>query len=383
MILLQTFLDNKPLYYDAIDYTRMPRVFENIKKHFSLPKIIHLIGTNAKGTTGRFLASALFTSGLKVGHYTSPHISKFNERIWINGQDASDDILEASHQKLLTILTQEESNSLSYFEYTTLLAMYTYRDMEYVVLEAGLGGEHDATAVFDNILTLITPIDKDHEAFLGDTIKEIVTTKVNAVQKVAILAQQPNGIVDTLAEEIVTAKQCTFFKVKELISDKDVQKIARITKQLFLEKYLVDNLSLAIAALNYLKIEYSSDSFNNARLFGRLSKINEKITVDVGHNVLAARAIKNALEGNKYSLIYNTYKDKNYREIINVLKPILIDVQIIKVDDKRIVKQELLEETLSQLDVKYRNFNGIDDKEHYLVFGSFSVVEAFLKVYYE
>ena len=143
----------------------MPRVYEKVKQRLPLPKIVHIIGTNGKGTTGRFLASCLHSLGYKIGHYTSPHILKFNERIWLNGNDVSDDILNNAHDELQTILTQEDSNSLSYFEYTTLLAMLIYKDCDYVVLEAGLGGEYDATAVFPKVLTLVTPIDFDHEAF--------------------------------------------------------------------------------------------------------------------------------------------------------------------------------------------------------------------------
>ena len=71
---LQEFLNNKPLYYDNIDYTRMPRLYKKLKDYFVPSKIIHLIGTNAKGTTGRFLASALCDMGYKVAHYSSPHI---------------------------------------------------------------------------------------------------------------------------------------------------------------------------------------------------------------------------------------------------------------------------------------------------------------------
>jgi len=90
---LQKFLDEKPLYYEKIDYARMPRIYESIKSHFKIPKIIHLIGTNGKGTTGRFLATALHSLGFSTGHYTSPHILKFNERVWLNGRDVSSEIL--------------------------------------------------------------------------------------------------------------------------------------------------------------------------------------------------------------------------------------------------------------------------------------------------
>jgi dihydrofolate synthase/folylpolyglutamate synthase len=188
---LNTFLENKPLFYETIDYTRMPRIYSRIKTYFNLPKIVHIIGTNGKGTTGRFLATALVSLGFKVGHYTSPHILKFNERIWLNGANVSDALLEEYHTKLLQILTKQEAAALSYFEYTTLLAMLLYSDKsEYVILEAGLGGEYDATSVFDNVLTLVTPIDIDHEAFLGDTIEAIAQTKLNAIKKTAIVAKQ-------------------------------------------------------------------------------------------------------------------------------------------------------------------------------------------------
>ena len=101
---LESFLRDKPLYYTEIDYTRMPRIYEKVRSHFTASNIIHLLGTNGKGTTGRFLASALFHKGYKTGHYTSPHILEFNERVWINGKNASYESLEVAHKKLQSIL---------------------------------------------------------------------------------------------------------------------------------------------------------------------------------------------------------------------------------------------------------------------------------------
>jgi dihydrofolate synthase / folylpolyglutamate synthase len=83
---LNDFLEKKPLYYSEIDYTRMPRAYASIQEKLSIPKIIHIVGTNGKGTTGRFIANALFALGKSTGHYTSPHIQDFNERIWLNGK---------------------------------------------------------------------------------------------------------------------------------------------------------------------------------------------------------------------------------------------------------------------------------------------------------
>ena len=377
--MLKTFLDAKPLFYEEIDYDRMPRVYAKIKAELKLPKIIHIIGTNGKGTTGRFLATALYNTSKSVGHYTSPHILKFNERIWLNGSDVSDKKLNSAHEELVKILTEEDADTLSYFEYTTLLALFIYQDVEYVVLEAGLGGEHDATAVFENILTLVTPIDRDHEAFLGNTLEEIARTKLNAIQKSAIIANQKNYEVEEVAQDIAFKKSLSIQNVEELLDTKDRVKIEQIAKENGLVPYLVDNLKLAISALKRLEIEYDGSAFQNSRLFGRLTEYKKNILLDVGHNTLAARAIAKSLQGSKYTLVYNSYRDKNYKEILTLLRPIIESVELIKVDDERAENLELLEETLESLDIKYKNFSEIEESKNYLVFGSFSVVEAFLK----
>lgn len=378
--MLKKFLDAKPLYYDEIDYTRMPRVYEKIKNSINFPKIIHLIGTNGKGTTGRFLASALKNQGFNTGHYTSPHILKFNERIWLNGSEIDDNSLELAHWELQNILDKEDSNALSYFEYTTLLAMLIYKECEYIVMEAGLGGEHDATAVFPKVLTLVTPIDIDHEAFLGNTIEEIAQTKLNAMQKNLILGKQRYAEVFDKAKEIATLKDAKIYEMDELLDQSDKQKIEQISKNLSLEDYLVDNLKLSISALKFLEISYSVDSFRDSRLFGRLSRVRKNVLLDVGHNPLAAKSILKALEGKKYILIYNSFKDKDYKEILSILKPIISEVQIISISDMRAESKEVMQKVLDELDIKHTPFKALSQQSDYLVFGSFSVAEEFLKV---
>ncbi len=383
MIALENFLEEKPLYYQKIDYERMPKIYENIKSHFKIPKIIHLIGTNGKGTSGRFLATALHSLGFSVGHYTSPHILKFNERIWINGVDAEDKTLESAHSSLLSILTQEEAASLSYFEYTTLLAMRVFEDLDYIVLEAGLGGEHDATAVFPKILTLVTPVDIDHEAFLGTTVKEIAQTKLNAVQNTAIVANQKHKEVYLVAKTIAQEKDVEFHRVEEYINALDKKNIEIISKDLALVSYLIDNLKLSISALKFLSIDYDIENFLNSKLFGRLTSINENIIVDVGHNVLAAESILSALKGEKYILVYNSYKDKDYREILRILKPIVKQIEIIDLEEQRVEKIELLQKVMQDLGIVNKKFLKVEKNKKYLVFGSFSVVETFLKAQQE
>ena len=377
--MLEDFLDNKPLYYDKIDYTRMPRVYETVKQHFQSPKVIHIIGTNGKGTTGRFLASAFFSLNYQVGHYSSPHILNFNERIWMNGLDIDNKSLNEAHEELLKLLHPDDVDALSYFEYTTLLAMWIYKDMDYVVLEAGLGGEHDATSVFPNILSLITPIGIDHEAFLGNTLQEIAKTKMCAVQKMAIISEQFEREVYEVADKVIGKQR--YKKASDIIDKNDEEKIKVITKELSLAPYLQTNLKLAIAALKYLQIDYKSNNFFNAKLFGRLTPLNNNILIDVGHNVLASEAILDTLKGKKYILVYNSFKDKNYEEILKILKPIISHVEIIEIDDKRAEDKRKLEDAFKALDIEFLMFEKIALDKKYLVFGSFSVVESFLKVY--
>lgn len=382
-MLLQEFLDAKPLYYDEIDYTRMPRVWERISTAFRLPKLIHLVGTNGKGTTGRFLASALYAKGFCVGHYSSPHILEFSERIWFNGASVSETLLEEAHTALQKILQPDESLALSYFEYTTLLAIWIYQQCDYVVFEAGLGGEHDATAVFANILTLITPIDRDHEAFLGDTIEKIATTKLRAIQKNAIFASQHHKEVAQVAQKLALERGLELYDAKELLDDEDFACRAEVAKTLHLSGYLVENLTLAMAALKFLNIAFAVQDFKDARLFGRLSPIAPNILLDVGHNALAAQQIALALAPQRYTLIYNSYKDKDYGTILSLLSPIIESVEIIDVDEARIVSRDLLEQTLKALSIEFRSFRGLSDEKNYLVFGSFSVAQHFLQHYTE
>lgn len=373
---LQEYLNAKPLYYDEIDYSRMPRVYEKIKHSLKIPKIIHIIGTNGKGTTGRFLATALFANGYSVGHYTSPHILEFNERVWLNGENVSDEELQNAHEELQKLLSKEDADALSYFEYTTLLAMLVFRECEFVVMEAGLGGEHDATAVFPKTLTLVTPIAYDHEAFLGTDIKQIATTKLNAIQKSAIIANQRFGEVYDVAQSLADKN---IYRVDELLDEDDKKNILEISKNLSLAPYLVQNLSLSISALKFLGVSYKADDFKNAKLFGRLSRVAKNVIVDVGHNALAASSMAEALAGEKFTLIYNSYRDKNYKEILSILKPIVLGVEIIEVVNQRVEDIEKIQNALDDLGIKRTIFKEIKEEQNYLVFGSFSVVEKFLK----
>jgi dihydrofolate synthase/folylpolyglutamate synthase len=289
---LEDFLNSKPLYYSEIDTTRMPRAYSSIQSYFKFSgKTIHLIGTNGKGTTGRYLAKYLYLDGKKVGHYTSPHIIDFSERIWINDRLITKEELDTTHEKLLSILDKEFIDTLSYFEYTTLIAMlfFVSQNVDYIVLEAGLGGEYDATSVFSRDISLLTTVDFDHIDFLGDSLKSITTTKVNSVTNTLIIGHQKNKEVLEYAKDICIKKSLKCFEIDDFITDLDINKINEIK----IANYLKNNLKLTISSLKllgYNSINYSY--FNQIEFFGRCQKISDNITIDVGHNILASDEIK-------------------------------------------------------------------------------------------
>ncbi len=378
---LETFLASKPLFYAEIDYTRMPRAWKSISKHFKLPKIIHIVGTNGKGSTGRFLAHYLYQSGFSVGHYSSPHILRFNERIWLDGEDVEDAELRLYHDKLYHLLSEEFRVSLSFFEYTTLLAIAIFESCDYVVLEAGLGGEYDATAVFSNILTLVTPIDIDHCDFLGDSIEEIATTKLNAIQSSAIVATQKHPEVYQVSQKLMIHRSIDIFRTEQFFSDEELDMIAQFLTQHHFPSFLKTNLALALGAVKFLGFEVEMENLNGIELFGRCQKIASNVTIDVGHNALAASALVELFKEKKVHLVFNSFADKDYAKTLEILKPAIKIIEILPILNERIEKKEHLIKVIEELGIPYKDFEKIEDSPEYLVFGSFSVVEAFLKQY--
>ncbi len=402
---LEVFLKSKPLYYKEIDHERVHVAYMILKPHVKRPKTIHVVGTNGKGSIGRMVAHLAYefsqgqviydsflksqnTRPLSVGHYSSPHILKFNERIWLDGADVSDEVLDTAHQRLFGILGSDISEALSYFEYTTLLAFIVFENCDIMVLEAGLGGEFDATNVCDKELSIITPIGLDHQAFLGDTIEEIAGTKIRSIQKLVLLAPQVFDEVLEVAKEIANDVGARLFTLGSMISTDDKMRtmvedidpmVLKVAKDKGWGDYLIDNTSVALKALELLEIKYDVNDLKTLELFGRFYPLTPNIRIDVGHNPLAALAIEKALD-EKVVLIYNALDDKDYEEVLRILKPKVKRVEIIAIHSQRATTLDKIETALEVLGIEYSYFkNNINKDEKYLVFGSFYVLEEFLK----
>lgn len=366
------FLNQKPLFYKKIDLERMPKTYKLIKNSINIPPVIHIIGTNGKGSTGRFLAHTLLKRGYSVGHYTSPHILEFNERIWINGENIGNEKLEEIHQSLQTLLPKHIINSLSYFEYTTLLAALAFEGLDFVIMEAGLGGEFDATNVFNKKISLVTTIDYDHQSFLGNTIEEIATTKLNSIEKEAIIGKQIHPEIENVKLKVKNEGK----KIYDYLDFFEKEEIKDLKKEFKFAPFLFENYLLAMSFLKKENIHFSIDDIKDLTLPGRMQEIEKNLWIDVGHNPLAAREIVKTLQ-TKVNLVYNTYSDKDYEEILKILKPKINKLYLIDVENERIEKPENIRKTAQNLGIEIEEFREI--KKPMLVFGSFSVVEEFLR----
>jgi len=159
----------------------------------SMPPVIHIAGSNGKGSTLAFLRAMLEAAGKTCHVYTSPHLIKFNERVVIAGKEIND-------TDLLTLLQEidkaSEGKDLTYFEKTTVLAFLAFsrNPADYVLLETGLGGRLDATNLAGNkTLSIITPISLEHQEYLGDTLGEIATEKAGIIPEKGRLILAPQA----------------------------------------------------------------------------------------------------------------------------------------------------------------------------------------------
>ena len=379
--MLDNFLKNKPLFYKEIDRARMTNAFKFVQGAFKIPKIIHVVGTNGKGSTGRFLAQMLARDH-SVGHYTSPHIFEFRERFWINGAVASADALETAHERLIKILPPEVARSLSYFEYATLLCAVLFEGCDFFVCEAGVGGEFDATNVFSKRLSVFTPIGFDHTALLGDTLERIATTKFNAMADVALMNDDMSELCAGIARRIAAKKGATLKFASQNLSNEDKNEIKIYAEKFGLPEFLRSNLTLSSSAFKELGFSLNLANLGALSLGGRCEKIAPNVTIDVGHNEMAAQALVKRFAGKKLNLIFNAFADKDIKAVLKAIRPIVKKTYIIEYETPgRELATAQVKEALRELGMEFADFTDVRADEEHLAFGSFYLVEAFLKRY--
>ncbi len=378
---LKAFLETKPKEYHKFDPSRFIQIYKDFKNAFFeiQAKVIHVVGTNGKGSTGRFLTLLLADQNFKVLHFTSPHVFEFRERFFLNGSVVGESVLENAHQQLQS---HAFSNACSYFEYATLLAVMLAKDCDYLVLEAGLGGEFDSTNALEKTLSVFTPIDYDHKEFLGDSLESIAQTKLKAMGSLNIIAPQQE-LVLSVAQKIAKEKHAKLIVVQNEIS----KGVKDYIERYHLARFLAMNLEVALKAFETLLPCNKQEVLKNLKplnLIGRCELLSPNILIDVGHNPHSAKALKEEIKrvfNTKIILIYNCYQDKDAFLVLEILKPVVKKVLILELHGERVIKLEKLKGILETLGLEHALFEELKENENYLVYGSFLVANAFYERY--
>lgn len=384
------------LHWQSIDLglERCRIVAERLDLLKSPFKIITVAGTNGKGSSVVMLENIYKSNGYIVGRYTTPHLLKYNERIVINGKMIEDEEICKAFEK---IEEKREEVSLTSFEYGTLAAVYLFHKykVDLAILEVGMGGRLDAVNIWDTDAALITAIDIDHAAFLGNDRETIAKEKAGILRPNQIaVCSDPNPPQNLLeyAKQLGVFLECNF--------ELDEQ----YKKQLsHLPIYQLQNAAgvLQVVAL-FNKIMPTNEhgikkGLQNFRWAGRFQKITApfECIVDVAHNPQGAKVLKEALQtqfcqGETFALV-GMLNDKDILNTLKEMLPVIDHWNVADLKGERGEKAIVLEKYLHHLGITtiqtystvwegYQNLLlKLNPLDRLIIFGSFLTVAAILE----
>lgn len=305
----------------------------------ALPKtVFHVAGTNGKGSSVAMLEALLLTTGLKVGCYTSPHLQRYNERIRVDGEEASDAQIVAAFESIEAL---RESVPLTYFEFGTLaaLAVFVAEDVDVAVLEVGLGGRLDAVNAVEPTASLITNISLDHCDWLGDNVEDIAREKAGVMrtQKPVVFAapEMPQAIAETarsLQANLLAVNRD--YRWTTAGADWSWQGVSHSVQNLARPQLLGGDIQLQNAAgvltllesagfESLLDADLINTALANVSLAGRMQSVAGRWILDVAHNPAAASALAAMLcttqQGRAAVTVIGMLDDKDVAAVVEPL----------------------------------------------------------------
>ena len=313
-------------------------------------KVIHVAGTNGKGSVCAMIDSICRARGYRIGLFTSPHLITFRERIRLNGEMISE---EAAANGLTTIrnLVADWDPHPTFFEVTTALALkcFSEAEMDVAILETGIGGRLDATNAIQSDVSVITQIDFDHKEWLGNTLAEIASEKAGIIKpRIPVVAAAQRAE----AEKVIRAQAADCeARLQFVTRSYDGSPIA------LRGHYQKQNAAVAIAALRAAKIDVDNSTIARGLAAvdwpARFQKWDERTIIDGAHNPAAARVLAEAWRevfgDQKATVVLAILSDKDLRGICEALVPIADSVILPKIRSERAVAPEELAKVVSNL----------------------------------
>ncbi|MBQ4646818.1 MAG: bifunctional folylpolyglutamate synthase/dihydrofolate synthase [Candidatus Gastranaerophilales bacterium] len=312
---------------------RISKVMELLKNPQDNYKIIHVAGTNGKGSTCKIINEILIEQGLKTGLFTSPHLFSYTERIKINNKNIDENVFDKLTNEIDS-LAKENEIELSEFELITAVAFYYFnlQKVDYVVLEVGLGGNFDATNIIKNSTQIITTIDFDHTERLGKTIEEIALQKAGIIKENSNIAIAKDNQGFKIIQKIAKEKNSKILDLPEIKIIFEEKNYALIEKEKFefnlLGVHQAKNLALALGAINSLNLDIKKETIKkalkNVSWKFRLEYIkNKNILIDAAHNPSGAKVLRDFLDENfkntPKTFIFGCLKNKEYEKMLDIL----------------------------------------------------------------
>ena len=343
-------------------------------------EIVHVAGTNGKGSVCAMIASVLRASGYTVGLYTSPHLIDLKERITINNEMISESdlvhLIEDTRERL-----EEKADpplKLTFFEFITAVAAryFSTKKVDFLIAETGLGGRFDATNAFDPALSVITRIGIDHTDQLGNTIESVASEKAGIIRKgTAVVSSAIEPAAAEIVRENAREAGCSIIEqgrdfrysnvrcgIDGTVFDYTGTRTIEDVRTNLIGCYQAENAATAIAAcdtLAFLK-GFEIDDMDILRgleqvdLHGRLEVVSERplTMVDCGHNPSAVKEMVDSLDGMGKTLdtvIFASSSDKDYRKVASILFPHARRIILTRYGNERSADPELLRPLAEEL----------------------------------
>lgn len=342
-------------------------------------RLVHVAGTNGKGSTATYIASILQKAGFKTGIYTSPHLVKFNERIAINGQQISNARIVAAYEAVHA--ADIGKRKATFFEIATAMGFYHFskESVDFAVIETGMGGRFDATNVINPEVSVITNLSIEHTDYLGNTIKALALEKGGIIKQntpVVIGVSQPSGL--AVIKQLAKEKSADLFIYKKDFSARKNPKqntysYTGLNKRFHnLVKPLPgdhqkENLSLALFAceLIFEKLETIDKNYNFnetlvqdglsiAKWPGRLEHVSQNplVILDGAHNLAAAKVLgkylSSTMKNRRLTLVLGILDDKPYEKMLKSLVPCAQHIIVTKAKINRSIEPSILKEAAKQ-----------------------------------
>jgi dihydrofolate synthase/folylpolyglutamate synthase len=355
--------------------TQVERILNAIGNPHREIQAIHIGGTNGKGSTAAMMSSILRKEGYRVGLYTSPHLIRFTERIQVNGKEIEEEEVAALAGSMRKeIEAAGVPPPFTFFDFTTAMALsyFNQKLVDLAILEVGLGGRLDSTNVVDPLISVITNIAKDHEAYLGKTISKIAREKAGIIKKgrpLITAATQPQVL--RLFSEICQGEGSPFFRVgKEFRyvraedGDFDYEGLNRKLWSVHLNLkgfHQVINATTALGAMEVLEdLGYPVstgamiDGLREVDWPGRLEMVSSspRVILDGAHNPAGALVLKESLEKEfQYRhliLLVGIMKDKDIPSMLHLLTPLADHIILTQPHTDRATPPALLKKALDR-----------------------------------